>query len=209
MILHWKEMPKALIFDLGNVIVGFDFSRTYRTMSEVCPFRPEEMPDRLRPTGLVSNYESGKVSSPEFFAQMVKTLELKGFTYEQFRDVWFSIFDPEPLCPDSFFEQLSKQYRLVLLSNTNELHFEMIRERYPLLRHFHGLVLSYEVGAMKPEPIIYEEAIRLAGYKAEECFYTDDVQAYVDGGKQAGLDAVQFQSYEQIRGELRARGVDC
>jgi len=202
-------MLKALIFDLGRVIVDFDFSRTYQAMAEVSPYPPESLPERLRPTDLVSRYESGKISSPEFFAEMVRTLELDGFTYERFRDVWFSIFDPEPLCPDSFFEQLSKQYRLVLLSNTNDLHFQMILQHYPLLRHFHSLVVSHEVGAMKPEPLIYEEAIRRAGCEPGECFYTDDIQAYVDAGKQAGLDAVQFQSFAQIRSELRARGVDC
>ncbi len=200
-------MPKALIFDLGNVILAFDFTRSYKALSKVCHYPPEQMPDRLRPTGLVHRYESGVVGSDVFFRELVEILELDGLTFESFRDIWFSIFDSETLCPDHFFEQLARQYRLILLSNTNEMHFEMIRERFPLLRHFHHLVLSYEVGAMKPDPRIYQEAIRLAGCLPEECFYTDDVQEYVNGGLKAGMDAVQFQSYPQIRGELEARGV--
>jgi FMN phosphatase YigB (HAD superfamily) len=200
-------MLKALIFDLGNVILAFDFKRTYRALSTVCPYKPEQMPDRLRATDLVTRYESGAVASDVFFGELATILELDGLSYERFQEIWFSIFDTEPLCPESFFEHLAKDYRLILLSNTNDLHFESIRARFPLLEHFHGLVLSYKVGAMKPEPKIYEEAIRLAGCKPEECFYTDDIQVYVDGGKKAGLDAVQFQSYEQIRAELIARGV--
>ncbi|MCX6624445.1 MAG: HAD family phosphatase [Acidobacteria bacterium] len=200
-------MLKALIFDLGNVILAFDFKRSYRALSAVCGYSPEQMPERLRATDLVTRYESGAVTSEAFFDELVGILELDGLSYESFQEIWFSIFDREPLCPDSFFEHLARDYRLILLSNTNPLHFDRIRKHFPLLRHFHGLVLSHEVGAMKPAPQIYEEAIRLAGCRPEECFYTDDIQTYVDGGKRAGLDAVQFHSYEQIRGELIARGV--
>lgn len=200
-------MPKALIFDLGNVILGFDFTRTYEALARQCNFAPEQMTDRLRLTGLVHRYESGKISSQAFFREMVELLQLDGLSFENFRQIWFSIFDRETLCPESFFQHLAANYRLILLSNTNELHFDLIRERFPLLGHFHHLVLSYQVGAMKPEPLIYQEAIRLAGCKPEECFYTDDVQDYVDAGKRAGLDAVQFLSYQQIRAELAGRGV--
>lgn len=200
-------MLKALIFDLGNVILGFDYTRSYQALAKECNFAPEQMTDRLRLTGLMHRYESGKITSQAFFQEIAGLLNLGGLSFERFGQIWFSIFDRETLCPESFFKQLAADYRLILLSNTNELHFDLIRERFPLLGHFHHLVLSYEVGAMKPEPRIYQEAIRVAGCKPEECFYTDDVQDYVDAGKRAGLDAVQFLSYQQIRAELASRGV--
>ncbi|MCC7495947.1 MAG: HAD family phosphatase [Bryobacterales bacterium] len=200
-------MLKALIFDLGNVILAFDFMRSYQTLAKMYNWPPERVPDRSRLTGLLHSYESGGMSSAVFFGEMAQTLGLDGLSFEQFRDIWFSIFDTDTLCPESFFEYLSKSYRLILLSNTNELHFDMIRQRFPLLGHFHHLVLSYEVGVMKPAPRIYQEAIRAAGCKPEECFYTDDIQDYVDAGRNAGLDAVRFQSYQQLRAELTARSV--
>lgn len=104
-------------------------------------------------------------------------------------------------------ERIARNYRLVLLSNTNALHFEMIRETYPLLRHFHSYVLSYEVKAMKPSPLIYRRAIEEARCRPEECFFTDDIEAYVEGARREGIDAVQFESAGQIERELRARGV--
>jgi HAD superfamily hydrolase (TIGR01509 family) len=95
----------------------------------------------------------------------------------------------------------------VLLSNTNRIHFEGILANYPLLRHFDRYVLSYEVGAMKPDTLIYEKAIKAAGCRPEECFFTDDIEEYVEGAKRMGIDAVQFQSAAQIREELSLRGV--
>ncbi len=105
------------------------------------------------------------------------------------------------------FEGIARNYRLVLLSNTNAIHFEMIRENYSFLRHFHSLVLSYEVGAMKPLPRIYRRAIEEAGCRPEECFFTDDISAYVEGARAQGIDAVRFESAAQIEAELRQRGV--
>jgi len=85
----------------------------------------------------------------------------------------------------------------------------MLREAYGhLLRHFDDLVLSYEVRAMKPQPEIFQAAVARAGCRAEECFYTDDIAAYVDAARQMGIDGVVFESRVQLEGELRRRGME-
>jgi putative hydrolase of the HAD superfamily len=124
-----------------------------------------------------------------------------------FRRIWCSVFPPRTLIEDQWLEQLHHRYRILMLSNTNIIHFEMIRDSYPILRHFDGFVLSYEVGHMKPAPEIYREVIRLAGCRPEECFFTDDTAVNVEGALREGLDAVRFLSCEQLRVELAARGV--
>ena len=95
----------------------------------------------------------------------------------------------------------------MLLSNTNAIHFEMVRRTYPILRHFDAFCLSYEVKAMKPDPKIYRAAVEMAGCLPEECFYTDDIAAYVEGAQRIGIDAVQFEGAEQLQREMRARGI--
>jgi glucose-1-phosphatase len=111
------------------------------------------------------------------------------------------------LIPESLIELLSERYRLLLLSNTNPIHFEMLRDAYPLLRHFDDYVLSYQVGALKPSARIYQEAIARAYCRPEECFFTDDIAAYTDAARQHGIDALQFQSLAQLESELRKRAV--
>jgi glucose-1-phosphatase len=197
---------KTVIFDLGRVIVPFDFHRGYERLEARCGIPAAQIPERIRPTGLVTRFESGQIEPRDFVRSLSEALGLDT-TYEEFCGIWNSIFLPETLIPETLVAELARNYRLLLLSNTNEIHFGAMRENYPILRHFHAFILSYEVGAMKPSPAIYRRAIEEAGCLPEECFFTDDIEAYVEGAKREGIDAVQFQSAAQIERELRARGV--
>ena len=199
-------MTKALIFDLGNVIVPFDFTRGYQAISPFTPFPPDDLPLRIAESGVVPCYERGELSSLDFYQTLTSALQLN-LPYQDFCDLWSTIFLPEPLIPDELLATLHSRYRLVLLSNTNEIHFEMIRRTYPILRHFDALVLSYEARAMKPDPRIYEEAIRQAGCPSEQCFYTDDVLEFVEAGLRCGLDAVPFTGAADLQRHLRERGL--
>lgn len=199
-------MIKTVIFDLGKVLIPFDFSRGYRAMEKFCDYPAAEIPKRIAATDLVHRFETGLVEPRDFVEQLSRMLDLR-VTYEQFREIWSSIFLPDTLVPESLLAGIGAHYRLLVLSNTNALHFEIVRQNYPMLRHFHDLVLSYEVKAMKPSPAIYREAIARAQCRPEECFYTDDIAAYVEGARREGIDAVQFESCAQLERDLTARGI--
>jgi putative hydrolase of the HAD superfamily len=175
-------------------------------MEGLCPYPAAQIPARLRSTDLVTRFETGQIEPEAFVAELCAVLELNA-TYDEFCDLWTSIFLPETLIPEAFVESLKADYRLLLLSNTNAIHFEMIQRHYPLIRHFDQHVLSYKVGAMKPSPEIYQAALAQAGCRAEECFFTDDLLPYVEGARRMGIDAVQFQSFAQLREDLKLRGV--
>jgi putative hydrolase of the HAD superfamily len=196
----------TIIFDLGRVIIPFDFKRGYSRLAPLCGIPAAEIPARLAPTGLVERFESGGIEPRDFVRELSAHLNLQT-TYENFCEIWSSIFLPETLIPEAMLEGIARSYRMLLLSNTNAIHFEMVRAAYPLLRHFHAYVLSYEVGAMKPAPLIYRKAIEAARCLPEECFFTDDMASYVEGARGQGIDAVQFESAAQIERELRKRGV--
>ena len=200
-------MIRTIIFDLGKVIVPFDFKRGYDRLAPLCSLAPVEIPEKLRTCDLVTRFETGQIEPRDFVREISGVLGLRA-DYDEFCDIWSCVFLPETLIPDDFVARLGERYRLVLLSNTNPIHFEMIERSYPILRHFDACVVSYRVGAMKPSPEIYAEAIRQAQCRAEECFFTDDIPAYVEAAKTAGIDAVQFRDSAQIQSELRARGVE-
>jgi len=195
---------KAVIFDLGKVIVPFDFRRGYDRIAALTGIPAADVPLRIRPTGLVERFESGQIDPHDFVQQISAVLDLH-CTYEEFCEIWSSIFLPGTLVPEELLRSIAARYRLILLSNTNAIHFEMIRAQYPLLRHFHALVLSHEAGATKPSPVMYQKAVEAAGCSPEECFFTDDIADYVEGARRFGIDAVQFQSAAQIEEELRRR----
>lgn len=176
-------------------------------MGKLCGLPNEEIRERLTKGSLVADYESGQIGNHGFHRR-VQTLLETAIGYEQFCEIWSSIFLPGTLIPEAKIAALHAKYRLVLLSNTNGIHFEGLRTTRTILGHFDAFVLSHEVKAMKPSPLIYAQAIEEARCAPGDCFFTDDMPAYVEGAKLAGIDAVQFQSAEQIEGELRARGVN-
>lgn len=184
-----------------------DFAQGYTAISKFCSYPAAEIPQRLASTDLITRFESGQIEPEKFAEQLSGILGLK-IDYDEFCAVWSSIFLPHTLVSEELLDRVKRHHRLLLLSNTNAIHFEMLRRTYPILGRFDGLVLSYEVGAMKPSPRIYREAVARAGCRPEECFFTDDVLAYVEGARKEGIDAVQFESREQIERELRSRGVD-
>lgn len=199
-------MIKTLIFDLGNVLIPFDFKIGYQRISALCGCPANEIPLRIRSTGLVQPFETGEITPEHFVAELTKVLGLTA-TYSEFCDLWSSVFLPDPLVPEPFLGTLASRYRLLLLSNTNPIHFSMIQANYPLLGHFHDRVLSYEIRSAKPAPKIYQEALARAECPPEQCFFTDDMLVNVEAARQHGIDAVQFHSTEQLQNELRARGV--
>ena len=198
--------PKALIFDLGKVLVPFDFQRGYDRLQPLCGYPAAEIRRRIGNTGLVPQLESGQIASRDFVSRLGTALDVS-FDYAQFCEIWSSIFLPGTLIPESLIVGLKKRYPLVLLSNTNEMHFEMLERNYPILGHFENRALSHEVGALKPSPLIYQKAVELAGCRPEECFFTDDVPEYVEGARKLGIDAVRFQSAEQLLQELARRNI--
>jgi putative hydrolase of the HAD superfamily len=143
-------------------------------------------------------------------------------TAEQFH-VWFEEFARQKIDPNSLqravadiFEPIagmteildsikSQGLRLVLLSNTNSAHIGFIRENFDVLSRFDHEVLSYEVGALKPEAAIFEAALGQIQCRPEECFYTDDIPEYVEQGRKHGLQGEVFESPEALREQLAQR----
>lgn len=197
---------RTLIFDLGKVIIPFDWKRGYQALAEFSPCPPEEIRSRIKETGLFTTFELGLVDSGDLAQRLSAVLDMN-VPFEKFRELWSSIFLPETILPDELLAGLHANYRLLLLSNTDPIHYAWVAEKYPIMRHFDHCVLSFNLGLRKPEPGIYQEAIRQAHCAPAEIFFTDDLAVNIEGARLAGIDAVQFQSLAQLQGELTSRGV--
>ena len=196
---------KAVIFDLGKVLIDFEFQRAYQAMEDLCGCRAPEMVRRFGASRLAERFESGRIGPREFFDELSALIGLN-VPYDHFCRMFNSIFTRQ-LMPESLLQGLAGRYRLILLSNTNAIHYEMLDRELALLRHFHHRVLSFEVQAIKPQPEIYHAALEFAGCRPEECFYTDDVPEFVEAAKLLGIDAVQFESVAGLETALATRGI--
>ena len=117
------------------------------------------------------------------------------------------IFQPNDPVIEIALKLKSSGHRLFLLSNTCEAHFAFASSQFPFLKHFDGYVLSYEVGARKPEKKIYEKALEIAGCRNKECFYTDDVLPYIESARSLDIDAEQYTTPQELTQHLNARGI--
>jgi putative hydrolase of the HAD superfamily len=199
-------VTRAVILDLGNVIVGLDFPRAYRAAASLTGHSAGEIPELIRAANLARPYERGELTSDEFYRRFCRALDLK-ISYPEFVELWSDMFQPEPILTDGLLRELAATTKLLMLSNTNEIHFEFIRGRSPLVRHFHDFVLSYRVGGMKPDAAIYLDAVRRAGCEPGECFFVDDIEENVAAARQLGIDAETFRSANELEAQLRERGV--
>jgi FMN phosphatase YigB (HAD superfamily) len=199
-------MIEVIYFDLGKVIVDFDHSRAAQELLKVSPLSLNEAMAVLSDSALVLEYERGKLSSEELYRKVCRALQME-VSMERFRDLWGSMFLPEPLLSEAFLLALKKKYRLMLLSNTNELHFDFLLQHYPLLRLIEERLLSYQVGCLKPETRIFELAVGKARVAAQSIFFTDDRPENVESARRVGIQALQFQSESQLRLGMISQGI--
>ena len=199
-----RSVIRSLLFDLGNVLIPFDINRGYNVLAANSGLSPEVVATRIRDSGLYAVYESGQIETEAFLDQFSSLLGLK-CNLAEFREMWNAIFLPKTATSEELVIELKQRYRLVLLSNTNELHFGWLRERYPILEHFDAYTLSYAEKAMKPDDRIYAAAVANAQCLPGECFFTDDIERYVDAARAFGIDAEQFTGEATLRQHLRSR----
>ncbi len=171
----------------------------------MCSWSPQEIYDSMFTSGLVQDYESGRISSSEFGEKCANRLGLD-LPMEVIRETWSDIFGPVEGM-EELIRSLKGKYGLVLLSNTNEWHFEHCRNKYPVLSLFDDYALSYELGCQKPNPLIYEKALSMAKASPDEILYFDDIPAYARAAEDLGMRAVCFENSVQLTRRLRAEGV--
>ena len=204
--LNKSVMIKTFIFDLGKVIVPFELDNQMKILETVCDFKHTEIREKIVAAEELRLFETGKISAEELFETLKKLLGLR-MNFDEFVTAWNSIFLLEPIVSEELIEKLSKKYRLIILSDTNEIHFNFIKQKFPILRFFDDFVLSYEVGFVKPSEEIFRAAVEKANCAADECLFTDDREGNVAGALKFGIDAILFTSAAQFEKEIRGRNL--
>jgi putative hydrolase of the HAD superfamily len=197
---------RAIIFDIGRVLIRVDVHRAMAGLASGLKLAPQEVWSAIENDPRWLDWQEGRISPQDWHLHLSKRLG-GSLTFEQFKQVWNSALVPEPIQPEPFLEKLSKNYRLALLSNTDPLHMSDAEARFPFFRFFPIRIYSFRVGASKPNPLIYREALRTCKVRAEEAIYIDDVPAYADAAQRLGMSGLVFQSPGQLQSDLRGLGV--
>jgi putative hydrolase of the HAD superfamily len=199
-------MIKTIVFDFGNVIGFFDYGLSVERLARHSHLAAEDIRRFIYGGELEDAYESGRITSAEFVCRIREGCGLT-CSDDVLMPAFADMFWPnEPVC--ALVPRLKPTYRLLLGSNTNDLHSRHFLQQFaPTLRHFDGLVLSHQIGARKPRPEFFQHAQRLAGCAPERCLFIDDLPANVNGAIALGWRGIVYARDTDLPAELTKEGV--
>lgn len=190
-------MISVIVFDLGNVLLPFDYTEMINKFNELDHGLGNRFAEQYKNNyEYHRDFERGKIPRNDFVSTMLERLEHK-ITGEEFCKMFSEIFTLNKNVID-LLPILKKNYTLCLLSNTNEIHEEYGYNHYEFLKNFDKLFLSHEIGHVKPEKEIYAAVENYTGKQPYEHLFIDDILEYVNGAKSCGWNAIQFLGYEKL-----------
>ncbi len=200
---------QTVIFDIGRVLVRVDVSRAMQGLARGISLSPQEIWTAIEKDPRWQDWQEGRISPRDWHLHLQKRLG-GSLSFEQFTEAWNRALDPQPIQENSLFESLRKNFRLGLLSNTDPLHVAHMEATFDFFRFFPKSARTYScsVGASKPSPLIFRDALKSLRAKAETSVFIDDVEAYVNGARALGMHAIHYQSPAQLRSDLTALGAD-
>ena len=202
-----KEI-KAVIFDLGNVLIGFDHTIAAKKILKHTPKTSRDIYDLFFDSDLTQEFEKGKTGKLEFFQQVQTALELK-ISYGEFLPIWNEIFFSKPESED-FVGSLNSGIKLALLSNINQLHYEYIREEFSStigLFEPDKIIPSFRTGFIKPDKEIYDLALKALDVPRESVVYVDDRLDLIEAALSYGIKSIQFKSAKELKQKFQDLGI--
>jgi putative hydrolase of the HAD superfamily len=200
------HMIRAFLFDIGNVLLKFDFSVALRKLAEQGEVNdPVEVMARIDQIKLA--YEDGQFDRAAFLRGAFDVLRYRG-TEAEFIAAWEDIFAPnEPMV--ALVEKLYGRYPLYLLSNTSDIHREYVFRRYPFFHRFSAGAYSYEAKASKPGRPIYEIAQRQLGLEPASTFFIDDLLPNIETARALGFHThhYHYDQHDALLAQLASVGV--
>jgi len=195
--VNW-EAVRAIVFDLGNVLLDLDNERFENGWPLDIGAADPAFAGWAQHQNLFYRYDTGQISSEALVATLAERL---GLTAKQVTDYWNEILLPG-INPTRYetLEKLKPHYPLYVLSNTNDLHIDWVREH--VISHGHPdfereffvkTFYSQRLGSLKPEPSIYEQAQSGIGLPAEQLLFIDDREENVEEARRQGWQSVQLE----------------
>lgn len=199
-------MIRCVISDLGKVIIFFDNNIFFEKIADYSPYSKEEIRElALAHFELVEFFDKGEITPQDFHARVIQKLEAR-IDYDTFFSIYNDVFYLNPPVLQ-IMKRLKRNYRLVLLSNTDTMRFGFIKKKFPEILIFDEYVLSFEVGFMKPHPRIYKEALKKAEFPANECVFIDDREENIEAAAKLGMNGIHMGPQTDLEAILKETGL--
>jgi putative hydrolase of the HAD superfamily len=196
--------PRAIILDLGNVLVFHDNALLFLRLGQRAGLAPHEVAQRLTGAGWTAA-NRGLLDAAGIRRDVCGALGMD-LPMEEFAPLWSSHFTVHTAVLPRV-EALVGRVKLLLLSNTNALHVAYLRPQLPLLQRFDAVLMSCEVGHVKPEPAFYQLALERAGCAPHEAAFFDDLPEFVEAANALGIRGHVFTDAPTFDAQLKALGL--
>ncbi len=198
--------PEAIVFDLGKVLLEFDFGRATRRLAEKSPMSAGEVRKNLDQSPLLFEFETGRLNNEQFY-QAVKAATGYTGSAGEFNEFFGDIFTPMDSMIRLNEELRQRGLPTYIFSNTNDLAVSFIRRTYPFFANFTDYILSYQHGAMKPAAKIYDVVEQVSGKRGAQILYLDDRAENIEAGAARGWQTILQTSPEESRAIIENLGL--
>lgn len=195
-----KKEIKLVIFDIGKVILDFDHMITCNKLAKYSKKDARYIYDFIFNSEMLDEYERGKINSMEMFSAISGELGLD-ISFEKFKEIWSNIFTIKEGI-EQLIHRVKTLAKIAVLSNTDEMHFEDIRDKVEIIKDFDWLFLSHEAGYRKPEKEIFEYAINKTGISPENIIFIDDIQEFVEAANKLGITGILYKDIITLKKDL-------
>jgi HAD superfamily hydrolase (TIGR01509 family) len=193
---------KAVIFDLGRVLVQVDFSRgLLRRFAQENNFSDQHILDQAFRDPLFKEFSKGVIDAEQFYHRLLDRFQLP-LSFDEFSHLWCDIFSPMEGM-EELVTQVAARYPIGLLSDIDPLHWRFLKENFSILQYFKNPVLSYEIGALKPSRECYRRAATAVGEPHRFCLFIDDRPINIIGAKQSGMQTIHFKNPADLYTRLK------
>lgn len=200
-----ETLPRAVIFDVGRVIIHLDMSRSAGALGKRQGLSHLQVLRELEADPRWPDWQEGRMAPRDWHAHLSKKFHFS-YSFEEYCAIWNSVLAPETILPDHLFERLATKCRLALLSNTDPIHVAHFEATYSFVRHFPVRVYSCRVGSSKPSPAIFHHALREVDAIPDEAMFIDDVHENVLAAASLGINAFHFTSADDLLAEFSRLG---
>jgi FMN phosphatase YigB (HAD superfamily) len=196
----------VVAFDLGKVLVDFDYTIAARRIAARSTQPPENLHAFLGSSPVLVQFETGSLTRQDFFEQMRNATGFLGDIVE-FGGMFADIFTEISPMIELHADLRRRGFKTCIFSNTNGLAIEHIRRNFSFFKNFDGYIFSYEVKAMKPDAKIYEALEAMTGEHGAEILYIDDRPENIVAGAARGWRTILHESPEKTHATLKSFGV--
>jgi FMN phosphatase YigB (HAD superfamily) len=199
-------IPSVVVFDLGKVLVDFDYTIAARKIASKGKMMAENIYEFIALSPLLFKYETGLITRAQFFSAVCEATGYCG-DIDEFGGFFADIFTPIKPMVELQSALRKAQIPTYIFSNTNDLAITHIRQNFPFFSNFDGYILSYEVGSMKPDAKIYEALEKMSGKRGADVLYLDDRQENIEAGAARGWQVILQEMPEKTLAAIGKLGL--